>query len=98
MTRTSWRDPDDGFVIPAPGLKRTVARMLDVYLWFFSGVVLGLCVMGFIAIASFDRGVDSVRRRAWGIELAARHALVARRSAHLAPDAVQTRERHRIAS
>ena len=57
----------------------SVERMLDVYLWFASGLALGVCVTGFVAVGSFDRGVDSVRRRAWKIELAARHAVVARR-------------------
>ena len=57
----------------------SVVRMLDVYLWFASGLALGVCVAGFLAVGSFDRGVDSVRRRAWKIELAARQAVVARR-------------------
>jgi hypothetical protein len=72
--------------------------MIDNYLWFFSGLALGLCVMGFIAIASFDRGVDSVRRRAWGTELAGRHSRFARRSGRVAPDLGQIRERQPIAS
>ena len=57
----------------------SVVHMLDVYLWFALGLALGVCVTGFVAVGSFDRGVDSVRRRAWKIELAARHAVVARR-------------------
>jgi hypothetical protein len=84
--------------MPAPAFAGKVVRMPDIYLWFFSGLVLGLCVMGFIAIVSFDRGVDSVRRRTWAIELAARHALVARRGGHLAPNAVRIREPQPIAS
>jgi hypothetical protein len=72
--------------------------MLDIYLWFFAGIALGLCVMGFIAVASFERGVESVRRRAWNMELAARHAVVARRGGRLAPAALRTAERHSIAS
>ena len=71
--------------------------MTDIYLWFFSGLVLGLCVMGFIAIAAFDRGVDSVRRRRWNIELAARHALVARQVARPSASMVR-RDQHKIAS
>jgi hypothetical protein len=82
----------------SPALKGTVVGMLDIYLWFLAGLAMGLCVMGFIAIASFDRGVDSVRRRAWSLELAARHAVVARRPARYAQGASRARERHSIAS
>jgi hypothetical protein len=92
------RSGDDGPVMPALAFKGRVVRMLDIYLWFFSGLAMGLCVMGFIAIASFDRGVDSVRRRAWSIELAKRHAVVARRAGHLVPVALRPRERHPVAS
>jgi len=63
--------------------------MLDVYLWFASGLALGVCVTGFIAVGSFDRGVDSVRRRTWKIELAARHAVVARRDKRIASSPVR---------
>jgi len=67
----------------------SVERMLDVYLWFASGLALGVCVTGFIAVGSFDRGVDSVRRRTWKIELAARHAVVARRDKRIASSPVR---------
>ena len=84
--------------MPAPAFKGRVVRMLDIYLWFFAGLAMGLCVMGFIAIASYDRGVDSVRRRRWSMEIAARHAVVARRGGRLAPAALRPSERHPIAS
>jgi hypothetical protein len=50
-------------------------------IWFVFGVALGTIITGFWAIGSFDRGSDSVRRRAWSLELAARNrALVASRA------------------
>ena len=50
-------------------------------LWFFAGLAMGVLVTGFCAVGSFDRGADSVRRRTWMVELAARQrALVASRS------------------
>src|SRR5690348_17234485 len=49
-------------------------------LWFFAGLAMGVVVTGFCAVGSFDRGADSVRRRTWLVELAARQeALVASR-------------------
>jgi hypothetical protein len=41
-------------------------------LWFVVGVAVGTIVTGFCAIGSFDRGSDSVRRRSWSLEHAAR--------------------------
>jgi hypothetical protein len=53
--------------------------VLDI--WFVAGIALGMIVTGFCAIGSFDRGSDSVRRRAWNREHAARHrALLASRA------------------
>jgi hypothetical protein len=50
-------------------------------LWFVAGIALGTIVTGFCAIGSFDRGSDSVQRRSWNREYAARkRALVASRS------------------
>ena len=48
--------------------------MLDV--WFVAGIALGMIVTGFCAIGSFDRGSDSVRRRSWNREYAARKQAV----------------------
>lgn len=49
---------------------------------FVVGLALGTIVTGFCAIGSFDRGVDSVRRKAWSGELDARkRAVVASRTA-----------------
>ncbi|HAF10275.1 MAG TPA: hypothetical protein VIN63_12590 [Candidatus Limnocylindria bacterium] len=52
--------------------------MLDI--WFVAGIALGTIVTGFCAIGSFDRGSDSVHRRSWNREHAARkRALLASR-------------------
>jgi hypothetical protein len=49
-------------------------------IWFVAGIALGTIVTGFCAIGSFDRGSDSVHRRSWNREHAARkRALVASR-------------------
>ncbi len=54
--------------------------MLD--LSFVLGLALGTIITGFCAIGSFDRGFDSVRRRSWNTEHAARQrAVVASRAA-----------------
>jgi hypothetical protein len=47
-----------------------------IELAFVLGVALGTIVTGFCAIGSFDRGYDSVRRRSWSRELAARKMAV----------------------
>ena len=53
--------------------------MLDI--WFVAGIALGTIVTGFCAIGSFDRGSDSVQRRSWNREHAARkRALLASRA------------------
>jgi hypothetical protein len=49
-------------------------------IWFVAGIALGTIVTGFCAIGSFDRGSDSVHRRSWSREHAARRrAIVASR-------------------
>jgi len=54
--------------------------VLDI--WFVAGIALGTIVTGFCAIGSFDRGSDSVQRRSWNREHAARkRALLASRPA-----------------
>ena len=51
-------------------------------IWFVLGIALGTIVTGFCAIGSFERGADSVGRRSWILEHAARRrALVAPRAA-----------------
>jgi hypothetical protein len=53
--------------------------VLDI--WFVAGIALGTIVTGFCAIGSFDRGSDSVQRRSWNREHAARkRALLASRA------------------
>ena len=48
--------------------------MLD--LSFVAGLALGTIVTGFLAIGSFNRGFDSVRRTSWSREHAARKRAV----------------------
>jgi hypothetical protein len=43
---------------------------------FVAGLALGTIVTGFLAIGSFNRGFDSVRRTSWSRELAARRRAV----------------------
>lgn len=43
---------------------------------FILGIALGTIVTGFCAIGSFNRGFDSVRRRSWSEEHAARKRAV----------------------
>jgi len=43
---------------------------------FVVGLALGAIVTGFCAIGSFNRGFDSVRRRSWAAEHAARQRAV----------------------
>ena len=51
--------------------------------WFAAGLALGIVLMDFVMIGSFDRGADSVRRHAWKVELVARkRAAIASRSRH----------------
>lgn len=40
--------------------------------WFLAGIALGMIVTSFSAIGSYDRGLESVRRRSWSREHAAR--------------------------
>ena len=52
-------------------------------LWFVLGLAIGMVLMGFCTIGSFDRGADSVSRDKWKMELVARkRAFVSSRSAH----------------
>jgi hypothetical protein len=54
--------------------------MID--LSFVLGLALGTIVTGFLAVGSFDRGFDSVRRQSWAVEHVARkRAVVASRAA-----------------
>ena len=48
--------------------------MLDIS--FVVGLALGTIVTGFCAIGSFNRGFDSVRRRSWKVEHAARQRAI----------------------
>lgn len=57
-------------------------RVLD--LSFVAGLALGTIVTGFLAIGSFNRGFDSVRRTSWSRELVARKrvAIISRTAPH----------------
>ena len=61
-----------------PGCERVIE------LAFVLGVALGTIVTGFCAIGSFDRGYDSVRRKTWSRELAARKQAVRAQAQHTA--------------
>jgi hypothetical protein len=54
-------------------------------LWFFVGLAMGIVVAGFCAVGSFERGVDSVRRTPWKLELAGRRLAVLARIPAQAP-------------
>lgn len=60
---------------------------------FVLGVALGTIVTGFCAVGSYNRGFDSVRRRAWALELAARQRAVVGRPVGAAVASVSKRER-----
>jgi hypothetical protein len=57
---------------------------------FVAGLALGTIVTGFLAIGSFNRGFDSVRRTSWSRELAARKRAVV--SSQVAARAVSHRD------
>jgi hypothetical protein len=62
-------------------------------LWFFAGLAMGVAITGFCAIGSFDRGADSILRRTWTLELAARQrALIGSQSRGDAPVALRNAE------
>jgi len=56
---------------------------------FVLGLALGTIVTGFCAIGSFDRGLDSVRRRSWTVEHMARRRAVVASRAVVRPQKVQ---------
>jgi hypothetical protein len=62
-------------------------------LWFFAGLAMGVAITGFCAIGSFDRGAESIRRRTWMVEIAARQrALIGLQSRGDAPVAPRNAE------
>ena len=63
-------------------LRHCCPRVIE--LAFVVGVALGTIVTGFCAIGSYDRGYDSVRRKAWSGELAARKQAVRAVAQHTA--------------
>jgi hypothetical protein len=46
--------------------------MLPAILWFAAGLTLGLIVVGFIALGSYERGQEDARRERFRAELANR--------------------------
>lgn len=70
--------------------------MID--LSFVLGLALGTIVTGFCAIGSFDRGLDSVRRRSWTTEHAARKRAVVASRAHDTAQKSSAQRLHRTAS
>lgn len=43
--------------------------MFPAILWFVAGLTLGLIVVGFLALGSYDRGQDHARRERFSAEL-----------------------------
>jgi hypothetical protein len=64
--------------------------VLDI--WFVAGIALGTIVTGFCAIGSFDRGSDSVQRRSWSREHAARKRVLLASRPTVRAIAQQTRD------
>ena len=55
--------------------------MLPAILWFTSGLALGLVVVGFIALGSYERGLEHARRERFSAELASRRIVAVSRGA-----------------
>jgi hypothetical protein len=55
-------------------LARKVARLMDSGIWLLAGVAIGMIVMSFLAIGTFQRGYEEGYRlrRPWRVELDAR--------------------------
>jgi hypothetical protein len=76
---------DDGTVMSGRelavtmGLARKVATVMDFGLWLLAGVAIGMIVMAFLAIGTYQRGYDEGYRlrRPWRAELGARRLAVA---------------------
>ena len=50
--------------------------------WFVTGLALGLIVVGFVALGSYERGRQSARRERFNAELVARRVVAVAKRAH----------------
>jgi hypothetical protein len=55
--------------------------MLPAILWFATGLAFGLIVVGFIALGSYERGLEHARRERFSAELARRRIVAVSRRA-----------------
>jgi hypothetical protein len=55
--------------------------MVPAILWFAAGLALGLIVLGFVALGSYERGRESARRERFSAELANRRIVSVSRRA-----------------
>ena len=55
--------------------------MLPAILWFAAGLTLGLIVVGFVALGSYERGHEDARRERFRAELASRRIVTVSRRA-----------------
>jgi hypothetical protein len=55
--------------------------MVPAILWFAAGLTLGLIVVGFVALGSYERGHEEARRERFRAELANRRILTVSRRA-----------------
>ena len=59
--------------------------MFPAILWFAAGLTLGLIVVGFVALGSYERGQDNARRERFSAELANRRIVTVSRRAGSRP-------------
>jgi hypothetical protein len=55
--------------------------MLPAILWFAVGLTLGLVIVGFVALGSYERGRESARRERFSTELTSRRVVALSRRA-----------------
>jgi hypothetical protein len=56
--------------------------MLPAALWFVVGLALGLILIGFVALGSYERGRESALRERFSAELMTRRVVAGSRRAH----------------
>ena len=55
--------------------------MLPAIIWFGVGLTLGLVIVGFVALGSYERGRESARRERFSTELTSRRVVAISRRA-----------------
>ena len=63
--------------------------MLVGVVWFVAGLALGLILVGFVALGSYERGRDSARRERFNAELTSRRIVAVSQRAR--PEATEER-------